>query len=110
MYLKNGKQLYLVTLNLGNYYKVYNKIVRFIQVTRFGYNFLDESISVCILRNGHLYEPRSCRSSNNVKKFWITSNLFNNLYECNINPINDVCNDCVDVYRFGEEICDDCKK
>lgn len=77
---RNGVYLHGVELILGEYYYLYyyGKFtkVKLIQVTEFGYNFLNEEINRCIL-NRHLYVPKNKREryKDDKKMFLITNNL-----------------------------------
>lgn len=80
---KTGIILHGVNLELGERYSIVyggrGKFinVKLIQVTPFGYNFLDEETNRCILKQ-HLYVPLKIREKYNTNKkfFLISDKLF----------------------------------
>ena len=69
----SGFRVYTKKLTLGHLYVSRNEIVKFIQVTRKGFNLLNIKTNKCILR-GHAYCPKWSRKDipENVKEFTVT--------------------------------------
>jgi hypothetical protein len=77
MYIKKtGINLHGVELILGEEYVIGRKRVKLIQVTEYGYNFLNEKTNQCVLKR-HLYVPVKIRDEykNEIKYFNITDKM-----------------------------------